>query len=144
MENLGRKIKLISQQIKYRMDKETEEIGITYSQVQVLRYLEKCENEKVTQKRLANEFNVKHSTMAGILQRMLEKDLIRIEVDQDNKKFKNIYLTKNALEIKEQIEHRIKFTESVLIKDIEKNEVELIHKLLDKIHENLINENQWK
>ena len=44
----------------------------------------------VTQKQLSEAFNVKHSTMAGILQRMVEKDLLEIRPNPDNKKFKNI------------------------------------------------------
>lgn len=142
MENLGRKFKLISQQIKYRMDKEMEEIGVTFSQMQVLRFLENCESQKVTQKQLANEFNVKHSTMAGILQRMLEKELIYVVIDQDNKKCKNIYRTEKALDIKEQVDERIKSTENILIKDFDENEIEIIHNLLNKIHNNLLNENK--
>lgn len=140
MENLGRKFKLISQQIKYRMDKEMEEMGVTFSQMQVLRFLATCQNEKVTQKRLACEFNVKHSTMAGILQRMLEKELIYIEVDQENKKCKNIYITDKALKFKEELIERIKSTENILIEDFNEEEVKTIHKLLDKIHNNLVNE----
>lgn len=140
MELLGRKFKLISQQIKYRMDKEMEEFDITFSQMQVLRFLEKHEGEKITQKRLSNEFDVKHSTMAGILQRMQEKDLINIVVDSENKKYKNIYRSEKAIKIKEQIGEYIKSTESILIEDFTESEIELIHKLLDKIHNNLISD----
>lgn len=140
MKHLGRKIKLISQQIKYRMDKEMEELDITFSQMQVLRFLEEHEGEKITQKILSNEFNVKHSTMAGILQRMQEKDLIKIVVDSENKKYKNIYRSEKAIKIKEQIGEYIKSTESILIEDFTESEIELIHKLLDKIHNNLISD----
>lgn len=144
MDNLGRKFKLISHQIKYRMDKEMEKMDVTFSQMQVLRFLENNENEKVTQKLLAAEFNVKHSTMAGILQRMLEKELIDIKVDQNNKKCKNIYRTEKALMIKEEIEKRIRSTENILVSDFEEEEVETVHKLLDKIYYNLISVNKEK
>ena len=94
MGHLGHKIKLIDRQFRSRMDKNLENLGITTAQMNVLCYMEHHAERNVTQKQLSEAFNVKHSTMAGILQRMVEKDLLEIRPNPDNKKFKNISLRK--------------------------------------------------
>ena len=73
MGHLGHKIKLIDRQFRSRMDKNLENLGITTAQMNVLCYMEHHAERNVTQKQLSEAFNVKHSTMAGILQRMVEK-----------------------------------------------------------------------
>ena len=78
MGHLGHKIKLIDRQFRSRMDKNLENLGITTAQMNVLCYMEHHTERNVTQKQLSEAFNVKHSTMAGILQRMVEKDLLEI------------------------------------------------------------------
>ena len=93
MGHLGHKIKLIDRQFRSRMDKNLENLGITTAQMNVLCYMEHHTGRNVTQKQLSEAFNVKHSTMAGILQRMVEKGLLEIRPNPDNKKFKNIVNT---------------------------------------------------
>ena len=77
MGHLGHKIKLIDRQFRSRMDKNLENLGITTAQMNVLCYMEHHTGRNVTQKQLSEAFNVKHSTMAGILQRMVEKVFLK-------------------------------------------------------------------
>lgn len=105
MGHLGHKIKLIDRQFRSRMDKNLENLGITTAQMNVLCYMEHHTERNVTQKQLSEAFNVKHSTMAGILQRMVEKDLLEIRPNPDNKKFKNIFLTEKAKSIRIKPQH---------------------------------------
>ena len=93
MEDLGHQIKRIDRLFKLRMDRNLEKSGLTNSQMHVLMYLLHHPDQKVTQKCLCQEFEVKHSTMSGILNRMKDKNLIDIKIDEDNKKFKNIYVS---------------------------------------------------
>lgn len=140
MEYLGHKFRLIDQLFKLRMNKNLEELDLTIAQMHVLVYLEKHEDEKVTQKILSQSFNVKHSTMAGILQRMVEKGLITITVDENNKKYKNILRTKKADEIKDKMAKYRDYTESVLLKGFSDDETEKLSDYLDKVYDNLIND----
>ena len=115
MGHLGHKIKLIDRQFRSRMDKNLENLGITTAQMNVLCYMEHHTERNVTQKQLSEAFNVKHSTMAGILQRMVEKDLLEIRPNPDNKK-------------------------SVIIKDFTPDEKEYFEKTLFKVFHNLLND----
>lgn len=140
MEYFGRQFKMIDQLFKFRMNKNLEKLDITFAQMHVLIYLEQHEGEKVTQKILSEEFKVKHSTMSGILQRMVEKELIVITVDEDNKKYKNITKTKKADKIRTEIKKYRDYTESVVLKDFSTKEIEILSKLLERVYDNLKND----
>lgn len=118
VEHFGQKFKRIDLLFKARADKNLEKIGLTLSQMNVIIFLDVHRNEKVTQKMLAEAFNVKHSTMAGILHRLKEKELIEITVNPENKKYKNIITTPKAELIKEESIKNRNVTESVSIKRI--------------------------
>ena len=131
---------MIDQLFKFRMNKNLERLDITFAWMQVLIYLEQHEDEKVTQKMLSEEFKVKHSTMAGILQRMLERELITITVDEYNKKYKNITKTEKANKIRTEMKKYRDYTESVVLKDFSEKEKELLSNLLDRVYDNLKND----
>ena len=127
MGHLGHKIKLIDRQFRSRMDKNLENLGITTAQMNVLCYMEHHTERNVTQKQLSEAFNVKHSTMAGILQRMVEK-------------FKNIFLTEKAKSLQDKASAYREYTESVVIKDFTPDEKEYFEKTLFKVFHNLLND----
>lgn len=140
MGHLGHKIKLIDRQFRSRMDKNLENLGITTAQMNVLCYMEHHAGRNVTQKQLSEAFNVKHSTMAGILQRMVEKDLLEIRPNPDNKKFKNIFLTEKAKSLQDKASAYREYTESVVTKDFTPDEKEYFEKTLFKVFHNLLND----
>lgn len=140
LRDLGHKFRQIDQMFKLRMNNNLEELDITIAQMHVLGYLGHHEGEKVTQKILAQEFNVKHPTMSGILQRMQEKGLISISVDENNKKYKNIIKTKKADKIKDEMDKYRDYTEAVLTDGFSDDEINTLSKLLDKVYNNLMND----
>lgn len=138
MEHLGHKIKRIDQLFKMRMDHNLEQLGITVTQMRILIYLFHNHDRKITQKKLAEEFGVKHSTMSGILNRLKEKELIEINVDEENKKYRNISVTEKAKQFDEQmIMHRSE-TESLLLKGFSEKEIEALGSYLDRLYNNLL------
>ena len=87
-EHFGPIIKRIDQLFKIRMNQNLQQLDITATQMHVLLHLHCNSGNKITQKNLENHFEVKHSTMAGILSRLSEKNLIEITVDEENKNLK--------------------------------------------------------
>ena len=69
-EHFGPIIKRIDQLFKIRMNQNLQQLDITATQMHVLLHLHCNSGNKITQKDLANHFEVKHSTMAGILSRL--------------------------------------------------------------------------
>lgn len=105
----------------------------------VLGYIFHHNDEKITQKQLSEDFNVKHSTMAGILNRLKEKELIEIVVDEENRKYKNITLTKKAYDIQEQMDAHRNQTEAILMEGFSTEEEKAFRTYLDRIYYNLVN-----
>lgn len=142
MEHLGFKIRKIHQLIKLHMNHNLKQLDITVSQMHVLTYLFRYGDEKITQKILSEEFGVKHSTMSGILARLKEKGFIDIRVDEQNKKYRNIYLTSKARRLKEQMNANREKTESLLIKDFTDKEIEQLCNYLDRLYHNLLTDSE--
>lgn len=142
MEDLGYQIKRIDRLFKLRMDRNLEKSGLTNSQMHVLMYLLHHPDQKVTQKCLCQEFEVKHSTMSGILNRMKDKNLIDIKIDEDNKKFKNIYVTKEAYGIKEKLDLYKSKTEEILVKGFSDDEKNKLENFLERLYANLLDDSQ--
>lgn len=138
MEHLGHKIKRIDQLFKIRMNHNLEQLDLTIAQMHILIYLIKNNDEKITQKKLADHFGVKHSTMSGILNRLKEKDLIEVRVDEENKKYKNIYPASKAILLDEQMDLHRNETESLLLRGFTKEEAEQLGSYLDRLYNNLL------
>ena len=126
------------QLFKIRMNCNLEQLGITISQMHILLYLIKNHGEKMNQKKLSEQFGVKHSTMSGILARLKEKGFIEICVDEDNKKYKNIYPTAKAMLLDEQMALHRNETESLLQKGFSKEEIQQLGNYLDRLYHNLL------
>lgn len=139
MEYIDHKIKLIDQLFKIRMNKNLEQLNITIAQMHVLIYLFQHKSERITQKILSENIGVKHSTMAGILNRLKEKELINIVTFQDNRRSKDITLTQKSLEKMERMGKHRNETESILLAGFEKDEIEQFKIYLDRVYNNLIN-----
>lgn len=137
-EHFGPIIKRIDQLFKIRMNQNLQQLDITATQMHVLLHLHCNSGNKITQKDLANHFEVKHSTMAGILSRLSEKNLIEITVDEENKKFKNITLTNKAMEEIELMTSQRDETESILLKGFSSDETTRLRAYLERLYSNLV------
>lgn len=138
MEHLGHKIRRIDHLFKIRMDHNLEQLDMTVTQMHVLIYLIKHDKETMTQKKLSEYFGVKHSTMSGILNRLKEKDLIDIRINEENKKYKNIYTTSKAMLLDEQMDLHRNETEALLLKGFSKDEAKQLGSYLDRLYNNLL------
>lgn len=97
-------IKKLDKVFKQNFDQELERVGLTFSQMRVLRFLEDNPNTKITQKDISKELDIQHSTTIGLLKRMQEKGLVTVVVDEDNRRCRNIFLTSKAEEISCEME----------------------------------------
>ncbi|MCI8955814.1 MAG: MarR family transcriptional regulator [Eubacterium sp.] len=138
MEHLGHKIKMIDHLFKLRMDKNLEQLDVTFAQMHVLIYLFRNSGVKITQKQLAEHLCVKHSTMSGILKRLQEKELIEIKVDEENKKYRNINTTKKAAQLNEQMRAHRDETEALFIQGFSDIELKQLVCYLDRLYNNLL------
>ena len=119
MEHYGILIKKLDKVFKQNFNQELERVGLTFSQMRVLRF-----KMKITQKDISNELDIQHSTTIGLLKRMQEKGLVRVVVDEDNRRCRNIFLTKKAEDIRYEMERGREIMESRVVKSFTDEEKE--------------------
>ncbi|WP_041075843.1 MarR family winged helix-turn-helix transcriptional regulator [Thermotoga caldifontis] len=107
------------------LHKELEKHGIHPGQPPMLMIVAK--HEGVTQKRIAEELNVKPATVAIMLRRMERAGLIRREQDENDKRLQRVYLTEKGKLYCDFLKEHLKSVETVIVKgftDAEKNQLE--------------------
>ena len=137
MEHYGVLIKKLDKVFKQNCDQELERVGLTFSQMRVLRFLEDNPNTKITQKDISKELDIQHSTTIGLLKRMQEKGLVTVVVDEDNRRCRNIFLTSKAEEISCEMERGRTIMENRIVASFTEEEKEIFYRLLNKAIDNL-------
>ena len=130
-------IKKLDKVFKQNFDQELERVGLTFSQMRVLRFLEDNPNTKITQKDISKELDIQHSTTIGLLKRMQEKGLVTVVVDEDNRRCRNIFLTSKAEEISCEMERGRTIMENRVVASFTEEEKEIVYRRLNKAIDNL-------
>ena len=122
-------IKKLDKVFKQNFDQELERVGLTFSQMRVLRFLEDNPNTKITQKDISKELDIQHSTTIGLLKRMQEKGLVTVVVDEDNRRCRNIFLTSKAEEISCEMERGRTIMENRVVASFTEEEKEIFYNM---------------
>lgn len=114
-----------------------EHSTLTGPQGLVLGYLYDHQDHDIFQKDIEAAFNVRRSSATGLLQCLEANGFIeRVSVNYDAR-LKKIILTKKAYQFREILEEHIQKMESILVKDLEPQEVEDLIRIMNKIKKNL-------
>ena len=109
------------------------EQNLTISQSGVLVLLDEKEGKTASFKELEKEFGVSQPTMAGILNRLVQKDLVEILTDSEDKRIRKAHLTqKGADKCKEGYKH-MNSAEEQLLKSLTDDEKMEFNRLLLKV-----------
>lgn len=136
--NAGLMINKISNCLRRRSSKTQKNVGISGSQGMILDYiLVESANGEVYQRDIEREFGLRPSTATEILQAMESTGLItRIPSRKDARK-KKIVFTSQAESFCKQLRNEISATETLLLKDISKEEQEQFLSVCEKMLKNL-------
>ena len=106
---------------------------LTISQSGVLVLLDEKEGKTASFKELEKDFGVSQPTMVGILNRLVQKDLVEILTDSEDKRIRKAHLTqKGADKCKEGYKH-MNSAEEQLLKSLTNNEKKEFNRLLLKV-----------
>lgn len=109
------------------------EQDLTISQSGVLVLLDEKEGKTASFKDLEKEFGVSQPTMVGILNRLVQKDLVEILTDSEDKRIRKAHLTqKGADKCKEGYKH-MNSAEDQLLKSLTDDEKMEFNRLLLKV-----------
>lgn len=134
---LGIKIKLINEKIKQHLNDRLKDNNLTLSQFMVLKYLKQHDNEKVSQKELAQAVQVTHPTMIGLIDRLEEKGMVSRQVDGNDRRYRYIRLTDMGRQYLNQSKQDAEAMDSALVRNFTQEEVAVLKSLLDKVYENI-------
>ena len=109
------------------------EQDLTISQSGVLVLLDEKEGKTASFKDLEKEFGVSQPTMVGILNRLVQKGLVEVLTDSEDKRIRKAHLTqKGADKCKEGYKH-MNSAEEQLLKSLTNNEKKEFNRLLLKV-----------
>ena len=140
-EPISFKFRLIHEAFSASINRQLKEDDMTFSQIMVLFYLFENRDKKVMQKDISDALHIKHPTTIGLLKRLEEKEMLEVSVDEDNRKCRNIVLTKKGFEFIDHDHNRRHRREKALVSGMSDEEIAQLRRLLDKVIDNMSEEN---
>ncbi len=138
-DDLGFKIKTISKLLAQNMTNSITSLNLTSSQAVVLGYL--CyrahRQERVYPRDIERHFSFSHPTVSGLLQRLEAKGFLRFEPSPEDRRCKQILVTKRALETNQQVLDHLAASEQRLVSDMSRAEITQLQSFLDRMIQNL-------
>lgn len=134
--NLGRKIKVLSNQIRRKVEKDLADrsLEVPSAQSRIIGFLYKESFKRdIFQKDIEEEFEIRRSSVTNILQLMEKNGYIkRISVAEDAR-LKKIILTDKGLEIQQSVVKVLEEAENTLRTVYSEEELNQLFYLLDKL-----------
>ena len=136
-EPISFKFRLIHESFACMINRHLKEEDMTFSQMILMFYLWENREKKITQKDISDAMHIKHPTAIGLLKRLEEKEMLKVVVDPDNRKYRNIALTEKGLTFVENDRKRKRHTDEYMVKGLSEAEIADLRNLLDKVYDNL-------
>ena len=137
-QSIGSMIKILSETIGQKVNKNCKEFNLTMQQMKILHFLRMREGEKeASQKEIQNFMRISHPTVVNILRLMKEKGFIETSTSHEDKRLKIVRLTgKEDKFVKDVISEREEM-EKQLVKGLTQKDQENLRWYLKKMYENL-------
>lgn len=134
---IGLMIKMLNNAFKQELNKEIASLDLSSSQAHVLGYLSHNQDKTIFQKNIEEQFNLKHPTVTGILQRLEEKGFIKqIPLETDHR-YKQIILTEKSRILHNRITELSSATADKFLVGMSAEEVNTLKLLLEKMIANV-------
>jgi Transcriptional regulators len=133
-KTVGYLLKDVSRRYVARFERHAEEVSLTLTQCKVLVYLSK--NEGASQARLCELTEVEPMMMVRILDRMEADKLLERRQDPDDRRARQLYLTRKSAVLLEQIDRISEITRNEIFAGVNKADREAFMKVLEHVHAN--------
>lgn len=120
-----------------QMNYNLKEWDLTFSQLQVLKYLQMHHGETM-QKEIEREFQVSHPTIVGLVSRLEKNGFVTTRVDTKDRRNKIVSLTDKAREHHKIIENEKKQNEAFLLSGLSAEDQQNLRRYLLLIQQNLM------
>lgn len=132
---LGYWIKKVERAMNNIHDKKLNQYDLTSSQVLILSQLWK--KDGLTQKEIQENLNLKPASVSGLVDILLKKGFIDRKHDEEDARFKRLYLTEEGRKLKGVSLEVLKEVEHIISKDFSKEEELILICWMKKLYNNL-------
>ncbi|MBO0469822.1 MarR family transcriptional regulator [Enterococcus sp. DIV0242_7C1] len=134
------KVKIVSNELNRKVAEILKEDGEPSSgiQMRILNFIHRknCKSAAVYQKDVEQEFDIRRSTVSGILQRLEKRGMIERQSCKEDNRLKAIFLTAaGEQKVRENID-KLESFDARLINDIPTEELDVFFHVLEKLSEN--------
>ncbi|MGN1374366.1 MAG: MarR family winged helix-turn-helix transcriptional regulator [Bacilli bacterium] len=112
-------------------------MNISPIQVRIVKYLVKQNNRAILQKDMEYIFNIRRSTVSGVIKTMEKNNIIIRENVKDDNKSKEIKLTNEVYLRANELVRKLRELDLELLKDVNKEDLEVFMRVLKNIQDNL-------
>lgn len=135
--DIGFRFKKINDLLCKKADETMQGLDVTYSQHHVLVYLIRSENQTASLKTLEKKFRVSQATMAGIVKRLEEKEVVTSYTLPNDKRIKMVQLTEKGAGICERSRELMIMSENKMKALYTKEELDTFVSYLDRLYKAL-------
>ncbi len=130
-------IQRLAKNIKYLADENLSKHNITLEQVKIMQFLNNSGESGAYQKDIEQNFAIKRSSVTNILQNMEKRGLVTRVGDASDARIKRALLTQEGRDLSKTLKDFIYNLETIILKDMTEEEMDLFKKLLEKSMSNV-------
>ena len=144
ISDIGIRLKKINDLMEKRINSELKEMDLTFSQHHVLLFLMHRDPHEASLKEAEKAFQVAQSTMAGLVSRLEEKELVTSFTDPGDRRIKMFRLTEKGEELCELSRQNFIAGQKTITEGLTEEEKKTLVRLLDRIYMNLQSRSEKK
>lgn len=132
-DEIGFYIKKINDFLLMNANARLKKLELTFSQFHVLMYILNGTNSTVLQKEIEQYFGLKHPTVVGLLKRMEKKELIRVEVNPEDRRGNRVVALPKGITVGSEMLKGRNYTDELLTQNLcekQKNDLKDLLKII--------------
>lgn len=135
---LSGRIRNVHIAIEAELNRQMKDYELTATQSMALKYIVSCEKDEINQVDVEKHLKCSNPTVAGIVKRLEEKDLVACVNSARDKRFKKLLPTEKSRRLIALMDKRVDQLNERITRGISEEEVSLLQKLLEKMEKNLL------
>ncbi|MBP3361352.1 MAG: MarR family transcriptional regulator [Clostridia bacterium] len=133
-DEIGFYLKRINDFLLASANEHLKSLGLTFSQFHILLYILHGTDATVLQKEIEQYFRLKHPTVVGLLKRMEKKELIRVEVNPEDRRGNLVIALPKGINVGNEMRKGRNYANDILTRDLDEKQKNDLKELLKIIY----------
>ncbi len=136
-KHIGPLIRHLNKEFEQLHRSKAKSLGLTPVQLFVLHYLAVRQGDSICLRDIEKKFELTHATVSGIICRLESKGFITCSYGENDKRYKNIFITDKAKCVEEEMRKSIEQYEAQLVKGFSTEEKEQLVSFIGRLLVNI-------